>query len=204
MRSFASALNGLDQVVGDTSGDGWTDATLWDPGIGPVALGQLPGGIRNASARDINDSTWIVGYSQTTAGTRPFLWTPESGMVNFRDLLAGDIRPSTANAINNRGQIVGFAGAPGGSGAYRWDPVEGIMLIVPGGAGHDINDAGEVIGTELMTLRSFGTPDGARGRLTTCSIPAGRVVTCTWYSGLVPAAKSWAYHPILFWPTGSY
>jgi probable HAF family extracellular repeat protein len=40
MRSFASALNGLDQVVGDTSGDGWTDATLWDPDIGPVALGQ--------------------------------------------------------------------------------------------------------------------------------------------------------------------
>jgi len=68
------------------------EASRWTQADGWMSLGDLPGGRISSIAYDVSaDGSTIVGSGQTTTTTSPFTrafyWTPQSGMLNFQDLL---------------------------------------------------------------------------------------------------------------------
>ena len=144
-------LNDDGAVVGFYWCSGWEhkEAFVWTAEEGFVTL-ERPQGVSSARAVDINDhpDRQIVGTVDITGlGTRAFLidgqeWIiiPPPGGGTF----------SSVAALNNKRQVVGTTadGTPYPK-AYIWE--DGVMTIIeptfgPRGAGHDINEAGAVVG----------------------------------------------------------
>lgn len=147
----ATAINNLGQVVGGSSAEQGTRATLWQNGT-ITDLGDLPGGNDFSYANGINDLGSVVGYSSvTTAGARAFLWEAGFGIKDLGEL-PGGIDFSYATAINGNGQVVGGSGTEHGTHAFLWDNVNGMLDLgdLPGGIdqsrAYSINDLGQVVG----------------------------------------------------------
>jgi probable HAF family extracellular repeat protein len=95
----------------------------------------------------LNDRGHVVGQSAGRAGPRPFLWTPETGMLDL-----GGSPSSVPRDINNRGQIAGWID----NEAVIWTDVGvwqelGILGVDPifgrhFSAAYALNDRGWVVG----------------------------------------------------------
>ena len=127
----AHAVNDSGQIVGDTSFTGSTSTTgvfMFDLVTNQtVALGSLiPGVVGRASARDINSSGMVTGYSGTPqlfVGDHAFVWTGAGGMqdIGVLGVYSGGItlEDSHAYAISDSGSVVGNSTVSGA--ATSWD-----------------------------------------------------------------------------------
>ncbi len=160
--TFAIALdiNNANQVVGQSEigGPGVLQdrAFVWDRINGMQPIATLPGGSSNA-ANGINDSGQIVGYSGTSSGeTHGFLL---SGGVLTDIPPLGTGRLGIAFKINSSGQVVGYSNLVFGTPnpphhAFLWtagsSPLD-LGTLGGNSIAHDINDAGEVVGSYEVT-----------------------------------------------------
>src|SRR6185295_20386318 len=106
--SFAAAVNGKGQVVGENtlSTDASRHAFSWTPTSGMIDLGTLAG-LTSSYAVGVNGNGQVVGNSYTQWGgpvSRSFSWTDTQGMIDL-GTLGGTW--SEAVAVNDRGQVVG-------------------------------------------------------------------------------------------------
>lgn len=118
-------------------------------------LGDLTGGTYFSGVTDISgNGTIVVGHSSTAAGTRPFIWTAGTGMVEMA--AADGITPTGVNAISGDGKVIIGSSATGL--AWRWSSASGFEPLVPvaGETGTSARAAsydGSVVGGE--SLNSF-------------------------------------------------
>ncbi len=152
--SYAFAINGLEEVVGN-SGDP-SRAFIWNPSDGMKDLGAVNGEGWRYYATDINDNGQVVGYARTISdGYRAFIWEQDVGMR----LLSGD-GDSLAFAVNGHGHVVGAEGTLIGleGQAYLWR--DGLRLdlnqTIPADSGWElreargISDGGRICGSGLI------------------------------------------------------
>ena len=153
--SEAYGINDTDVVVGHVS----NTACYWD-GSGIHYIGQDDW--YDSRARDINNSSHIVGYVGYGyyGSAHAFLWDGEN-FIDIHDAKVGS--GSIANAINNQGQIVGVSRS---KDALYWENGEAYALDdLLDGSGDgwdlvgamDINDAGQITGYGLYngSTRAF-------------------------------------------------
>ena len=100
-------------VTGTAESPSVTRAVFWPPGgLSIRDLGALPGG-SDSRARDLNNSGSVVGTSTSEHGSRAFIWTESSGMVDLNTLISvPGLVLTDAVGINDQGDIVavGFDG----------------------------------------------------------------------------------------------
>jgi len=129
-------------------------------------LGTLGSG--DASwALGINDLGEVVGYSRVSPGSPPHAFLYRSGTMVDLGTIAGI--ESAASAINDRGEVVGVSEAIGPGGdltdtAFLYSNGEMTDLGAAFGfaisQANDINDRGEIVGTDGLT-RAFLYGNGA-------------------------------------------
>jgi probable HAF family extracellular repeat protein len=90
--SIAQAISANGQVIVGHSGSGPFGGSYlgfrWSSTAGMQPLGDLPGGANLSTAMAVSaDGTRIVGYSDSTLGWEPFLWTEAEGMRSLRNVL---------------------------------------------------------------------------------------------------------------------
>lgn len=103
--SGANAINNLGQAVGSNS---LGHAALKSPEKDLQGLNDL--GL-DSSAFDLNDSGWVVGWSEITGRERAILWTSAGGMQDLNTLVVNlppGVTLREAHAINNHGEIAGY------------------------------------------------------------------------------------------------
>ena len=122
--SKAISINTSGQAVGfinTTSLHG----VLQSPGL-PLQYLEGPDPSHKVLPYDINDSTWIVGYTDMF-GAGAFLWTPAGGMQDLNNLvvnLPSGVFLKHAMAINQRGEIAGYMQrGVGFNGVFKLTPI---------------------------------------------------------------------------------
>lgn len=88
-----SAINDHGEVVGASSfynGSYGSHAIFWSEETGTVDIGDLPGGIENSFASDINNHRQIVGYATGQSGGEAVIWDSEGQIHNLNELLVRD------------------------------------------------------------------------------------------------------------------
>ena len=82
-------------------------AVLWQPGgLAIQDLGALPGGT-DSRARDVNNRGEVVGRSTSATGSRAFIWTAASGMLDLNTLVTvPGLVMTDALSVNKRGDIL--------------------------------------------------------------------------------------------------
>lgn len=131
-------------VVGTSVGK----AFRWSAAGGMTALGSLG---NNSSARGVNGSGQIVGYSSITAGAkRACLWNPDQGPTDLSPYVGA---VSEATAINSSGQIVGQSLQSTCLRVWSWDSDGGVSYIpwpapfYDTSRAEDLNNYGQVVGS---------------------------------------------------------
>jgi probable HAF family extracellular repeat protein len=154
--SGANGINDRGEVVGDAGNpDGFDHPFLWTQEEGMRDLGTLGG--QTATARAINDSSQVTGYSEFSGLSGVFhayVWNKIDGMVDIGTLPEDE--SSFGYAINQLGQVVGESDPPCCdatyvSRAFAWDKRIGMLDLgfLPGGNSSvalGINVFGEVVG----------------------------------------------------------
>jgi probable HAF family extracellular repeat protein len=116
-----------------------------------IALGSLPGGAFESSARGVSwNGSVVVGHSQSANGLEAFRWSKETDILALGDLPGGPFS-SEALAVNADGTvIVGRGRSASGDEAFRWEA--GVMMglgDLPGGSfvsiAKDVSADGSVI-----------------------------------------------------------
>jgi probable HAF family extracellular repeat protein len=127
----ARGINDRTQVVGylSSAGNTFGAAFLWSPSTGMITLGT-----QDWEPEGINNLGWVVGCKSTSDcgnnrnGTGGFLWTPNAGLHDLRDLIAADdpllpgLTINNVPGLNDRGQIVINATRSGIQHAYLLTP----------------------------------------------------------------------------------
>jgi len=171
----AHSANNLGHIVGFTTVNGNTHASLWRDGI-MIDLGALPGH-EYSMAFGINELGQIVGTSRDTDGSNgneqhPFLW--DNGVISDLGTLSGNW--GIAYDINNAGHIVGSAPGPF---LYRdnvmFDLTSVASLLRSANA---INENGQIAGSSYVL-----TPAPNQLDMTVAlSAPAGPIDSGTEYN----------------------
>ncbi|MES2825657.1 MAG: hypothetical protein V4732_18800 [Pseudomonadota bacterium] len=115
---IAHAINDRGEAVGASTfnnGEPGSHAIFWSEATGTVDLGDLPGGIENSFAADINNHRQIVGYATGQGSTAAVIWDSEGKIHDLNELVVRDepevqyLHMSTAQKINNAGWILASA-----------------------------------------------------------------------------------------------
>ncbi len=127
--STATAISDDGQVTGySASLSGFTHAFLYEGGLMvDLQRGDLDG---SSYGLAIGDGGHVVGELKLTGlGSRAFVWTPTTGMLNLNDLIDPSLgwTLSAATGINDDGQIVGYGTLNGRVRGFRLDPVSPIV-----------------------------------------------------------------------------
>jgi probable HAF family extracellular repeat protein len=127
--SKAISINTSGQAVGFTNANalylsnGVLKGVLQSPGL-PLQYLEGPDPSHKVLPYDINDSTWIVGYTDMFGA---FLWTPAGGMQDLNNLvvnLPSGVWLQHAMAINQRGEIAGYMSRNGiFNGVFKLTPI---------------------------------------------------------------------------------
>ena len=153
--SYASAINDVGQVIGDSGGR----AVSWTPTGGWVDLGTLGGGVQAVAVNNLGQVAGTSGLG--TLGPLPkhaFLWTASGGMVDLGTLGGPS---SAAAAVNDSGHVVGWAQTAGVSFDVNWraflSTAPGAMVDVGSLGGthslaRDVNESGAVVGTSAVAI----------------------------------------------------
>jgi probable HAF family extracellular repeat protein len=178
------AFNNRGDIVGDVTHPEGSFAFLWtrEHGYRRITFGLASRGI------DVNERRQVIGAADREDGTHGFLWSERDGLVDLGGCFPLDINdrgvvlcevfggppmfysdgvfttlplPSEAvpNRLNNRKEVVGLLRD---RSPFIWSEARGIVAL-PGsgvfqGNGHQINDAGLVLGDE----RFFAPGDATR------------------------------------------
>lgn len=147
--AVANGINAGGQIAGNV-GASIRHAVAW-AGAAPTDLHTLGGRESNATA--INDSGWIVGYSETQgdSATRAVLW--KGAIPTDLGTLGGNY--SYAMAINRSGQVAGYAGLVGDSETHAtlWNGAIRTDLGTLGGSSSmalGISDTGLLVGNSSI------------------------------------------------------
>lgn len=152
--SYAFAINGLEEVVGNSGNP--SRAFIWNNTDGMEDLGAVNGEGWRYHATGISDNGQVVGYARTISdGYRAFIWERNVGMR----LLSGD-GESLALAINRHGHVVGARSTLVGleGEAYLWRDGSRFDLnqTIPADSGWElreargITDGGRICGSGLI------------------------------------------------------
>jgi probable HAF family extracellular repeat protein len=111
-------------------------ATLWPVAGAVVDIGTLPGGSAS-QAFGINDTGDVVGSSDSTQGSRAFIWSSAEGLRDLNALVtSASVVLTKAVGINNAGMIVALghdAEGGDGDGHDHERPIRVVLLIPMGG-----------------------------------------------------------------------
>jgi probable HAF family extracellular repeat protein len=125
-------------------------AFVWQNGV-TQDLGTLTGGL-NSTAAAINDSGWIVGWSDNSAGKR-YAFLDSAGTMQDLGTLGGT--GSLANGINDSGLVVGSADTAASvphAFLYTSGAMQDLNGLIPAGSGwvlqsaNGINASGQITG----------------------------------------------------------
>jgi len=148
--SEALAINTGDGIVGDSlvagsTGSSVTHAFLWTPQGGMQDLGTLQQGDYFTTARGINDSGQVVGWSEGTEFDGAFSWTQSGGMEEIA-------QDAYADSINNSGVIAGYGPCSSASPCHAgfWE----------GGTLHDLGTLGGGTQSRTYAINGSGTVVG--------------------------------------------
>ncbi|MCC6357824.1 MAG: hypothetical protein IT450_03705 [Phycisphaerales bacterium] len=149
---FPEGISNSGYIVGRIyNADCELEACIWSRNNGIEGLGFLPSSSPNSSAVAINDLDQVVGWSGWPPNeSRPFLWSPQSGMISLYDLPEGHM--VEVFDINNSSCVVGWAElASGRVGAARWTPENGIEIlpvrdILGAHVATAVNNLGQIVG----------------------------------------------------------
>jgi probable HAF family extracellular repeat protein len=136
-RSFAAAINDAGAIVGSSATtSGGDHAVLWSAEDHAMTdLGDLPGGLDESAATDINVHGHVVGHSNSAESEHPFLWTPSDGMRDLNAMLDATSDAAWtlyyAQSINDAGHIVGWGDYDPDGAGEQFDSVIHAYLLAP-------------------------------------------------------------------------
>ena len=144
-RGFSVNDQGL--VAGETSFGTPREATVWT-GTSPAGLGTLSNA-GSSVAFGINNAGNVVGWSDSSDGTRAFSWESGSGMSCLGTRPGGT--QTRAYNINASGQSVGWGTTPAGDRGFTASPALSAVPTISGTGGRtrafgNSNDNGWVAG----------------------------------------------------------
>jgi probable HAF family extracellular repeat protein len=176
-------------TVTSVSNNGWVAGTtgsnkafLWSQEGGKQLTGDLPGGAVSSTAKGVNSSGQVVGFSATGTGNHAFLWDAVAGIRDIGDLSGST--SSSATGINEQSHVVITSSGVSGYSVFLWSPDAAPRDIgKPAGGNHDvfgsaINDQDQIVGhTSLNGVINAFLWDPVAGMTGLGDLPTGADVS---------------------------